>query len=212
MRYSEAANQNLYPFNLPSLPYEQNALEPYISNQTLEYHYKKHHQTYVTNLNNLIINNDELKTMSLEEIIHFSAKNNLLAIFNNAAQVWNHSFYWNCMKNNGGGQPQGQLYDKICSSFGSFEAFATKFQQEGMAQFGSGWVWLVMERGELKIVKTLNAEIPITRAQFPILTCDVWEHAYYIDYKNKRVDYLSIFMSNLVDWEFAEKNYINSLQ
>ena len=209
-QYSKQADQNLYPFSLPDLPYDSNALNSYISSETLEYHHKKHHQTYIINLNNLIANNHELKTFSLEEIIHFAAKHGLDAIFNNAAQVWNHSFYWHCMKPNGGGRASEALYEKICSSFGDFETFITQFHQEGISQFGSGWVWLVAEKGDLKIVKTTNAQVPITKMQFPILTCDVWEHAYYIDYRNKRSDYLSIFLQHLINWDFAEMNFLNS--
>jgi Fe-Mn family superoxide dismutase len=208
-QFSQEADQKSYPFILPDMPYDQNALEPYISSETLDYHHKKHHKTYVNNLNNLL-SEHELQQSRLEEIIHKSNNMKLTAIFNNAAQVWNHTFYWHSIQPGGGGKPEGDLYNKICQDFGTFENFTTQFKQNGLAQFGSGWVWLVNENGALKIVKTSNAHSPITSQQYPILTCDVWEHAYYIDYRNRRMDYLDIFVEKLINWDFANKNFTNS--
>jgi Fe-Mn family superoxide dismutase len=208
-QFSEVADQHLYPFILPNLPYGQDSLMPYLTAETLDYHHKKHHQTYVTNLNNLLAEHP-LKNKTLEAIIHEASSSGLNAIFNNAAQVWNHTFYWHSMKPKGGGTPSDELYTQICQDFGSFETFSTEFKQHGAGQFGSGWVWLVSENDKLKIVKTANAENPITKNQFPILTCDVWEHAYYIDYRNKRADYLNIFMESLVNWDFANQNFMSS--
>jgi len=191
---------------LPALPYEANALEPYITANTLSFHYGKHHQTYVTNLNNLI-KDSELAAESLEKIILAVAnKPEKMGIFNNAAQVWNHTFYWNSMKKSGGGAPSGAIASKITEDFGSFEAFAEAFKNAGLTQFGSGWAWLVLEGGKLKITKTANADTPLAHDQKAILTVDVWEHAYYLDYQNKRADYLDIFLKNLVNWDFANAN------
>ena len=191
---------------LPALPYEANALEPYITANTLSFHYGKHHQTYVTNLNNLIKESD-LADQSLEKIIVTVANNPEKAgIFNNAAQVWNHTFYWNSMKKGGGGAPNGAIASKITEDFGSFEAFVDAFKTAGLTQFGSGWAWLVLEGGKLKITKTANADTPLAHNQKAILTVDVWEHAYYLDYQNKRADYLDIFLKNLVNWDFANAN------
>ena len=191
---------------LPSLPFEANALEPYISANTLSFHHGKHHQTYVTNLNNLI-QNTELADASLEEIIVASAnKPEKVGIFNNAAQVWNHTFYWNSMKKNGGGAPTGAIAAKINEDFGSFDAFAEAFKNAGLTQFGSGWAWLVLENGKLKITKTSNADTPLVHGQKAILTVDVWEHAYYLEYQNRRADYLDIFLKQLVNWDFANAN------
>jgi Fe-Mn family superoxide dismutase len=187
---------------LPSLAYEMNALEPHISKETLEFHYGKHHQTYVTNLNNLIPGT-EFADMSLEDIIKKSSG----GIFNNAAQVWNHSFYWNCLSPNGGGEPTGALADAINSTFGSFEKFKEEFTKTSVTTFGSGWGWLVKEAdGSLALVSTSNAATPMTSGQTALLTCDVWEHAYYIDYRNARPKYLEAFW-NLVNWDFVAKNF-----
>lgn len=191
---------------LPALPFEATALEPYISANTLSFHHGKHHQTYVTNLNNLI-NETELANASLEEIIVATAgKADKVGIFNNAAQVWNHTFYWNSMKKGGGGLPTGDIATKINEDFGSFGAFVDAFKNAGLTQFGSGWAWLVLEDGKLKITKTSNADTPLAHNQKAILTVDVWEHAYYLDYQNKRADYLDIFLRNLVNWDFANAN------
>lgn len=187
---------------LPPLPYAKNALEPHISAETLEYHYGKHHQTYVTNLNNLI-GGTEFENLSLEDIIKKSSG----GIFNNAAQVWNHTFYWNCLKPNGGGEPAGALAGAINQSFGSFEKFKEEFTKCAIGTFGSGWAWLVKNAdGSLAIVSTSNAGNPMTSNQTPLLTCDVWEHAYYIDYRNARPKYVESFW-NLVNWDFVAKNF-----
>lgn len=188
-------------FTLPPLPYEMNALEPHISKETLEYHYGKHHQTYVTNLNNLIAGT-EFESASLEEIVRKSSG----GLFNNAAQVWNHTFYWNCLSPNGGGQPEGALADAINAKWGSFDAFKEEFNKQAAGNFGSGWTWLVKKGdGSVDIVNTSNAATPLTTNDIPLLTCDVWEHAYYIDYRNARPKYLESFW-NLVNWDFAAAN------
>ncbi len=190
---------------LPPLPYDMNALEPHISANTLSFHYGKHHQTYVTNLNNLL-KDHILATSSLEDVIMASAgKADMVGIFNNAAQVWNHTFYWNCMKPNGGGEPSGILKARIDAAFGSFEAFCAEFKQAALTQFGSGWAWLVSDtNGKLAILKTPNADLPMVHGVTALLTCDVWEHAYYLDYQNRRPDYVDTFLKSLVNWEFVE--------
>jgi Fe-Mn family superoxide dismutase len=186
---------------LPLLPYEMDALQPYISKETLEYHYGKHHQGYVTKLNKLI-KESQYENASLEEIISKSSSE----IFNNAAQVWNHTFYWNCMKKNGGGMPTGRLAEAINLQWGSFEKFKNAFSKLCIENFGSGWTWLVKNPdGSVDIVNTSNAATPLTSNAKPLLTCDVWEHAYYIDYRNQRDKYIDGFW-NLVNWDFAEKN------
>ena len=182
---------------LPPLPYAMDALSPHISKETLEYHYGKHHQAYVTNLNKLIANT-EFADLSLEEIIKKASG----GVFNNAAQVWNHTFYWHCLSPQGGGEPTGKLAAAIQKTFGSFAAFKEQFTQAAIATFGSGWAWLVQDKsGELKIISTSNAATPMTDGLTALMTCDVWEHAYYIDYRNARPDYLAAFW-NLVNWEF----------
>lgn len=189
------------PFTLPELPYEKDALAPHISKETLDYHYGKHHQAYVTNLNKLIVDTP-YETMTLEDIIKGSSG----SIFNNAAQVWNHTFYWHCLSPKGGNQPTGQLADAITQAFGSFEAFKEQFTQTAATTFGSGWAWLVQnDQKQLKIISTSNANTPIHEGLTPLLTCDVWEHAYYIDYRNARPDYISAFWK-LVNWEFVTHN------
>lgn len=187
---------------LPPLPYAKDALNPHISEETLEYHYGKHHQTYVTKLNDALPNSP-YEGMSLEDIILKSDG----GIFNNAAQIWNHSFYWNCLSPNGGGEPTGPLKEAILATFGSFEAFKTQFSQACINTFGSGWGWLVKDQdNSLKIVSTSNAGTPMTSGQKALLTCDVWEHAYYIDFRNARPKYLEAFW-HLVNWEFVAKNF-----
>ncbi len=187
---------------LPALPYEMNALEPTISQETLEFHYGKHHQTYVTNLNNLVPGT-EFENASLEEIIMKSAG----GIFNNAAQVWNHTFYWNCLAPNAGGSPSGTLAVAINSAFGSFEEFKKQFAASAATNFGSGWTWLVKNGdGSVEIVNTSNAANPMTNGKTPLLTVDVWEHAYYIDYRNARPKYLEEIW-NIINWDFAGANY-----
>ncbi len=190
------------PHTLPELPYAKTALAPHISAETLDYHYGKHHQTYVTNLNNLIPGT-EFEKMSLEEIVMKSSG----GIFNNAAQIWNHTFYWHSLSPQGGGAPTGALGDAINKAFGSFEEFKKTFTQTALTTFGSGWAWLVKNKdGSLAIVSTSNAACPLTTGQKPLLTCDVWEHAYYIDYRNARANYVTAFW-NLVNWDFAAKNF-----
>jgi Fe-Mn family superoxide dismutase len=187
---------------LPALPYELNALEPHISKETLEFHHGKHHQTYVTNLNNMIKGTD-FADMELTDIVKKSAG----GIFNNAAQIWNHTFYWNCLSPNGGGQPSGSLADAINSTFGSFDKFKEEFAKTAVTTFGSGWGWLVKNAdGSLALVSTSNAGTPMTSGQTALLTCDVWEHAYYIDYRNARPKYVGAFW-NLVNWDFVAKNF-----
>jgi len=188
-------------FSLPELPYALNALSPNISEETLNYHYGKHHQAYVNNLNKLI-ENTEYESMTLEDIIKTSSG----GLFNNAAQVWNHTFYWHCLSPNGGGKPTGKLAEAIDQAFGSFETFQQEFTQTAATTFGSGWAWLVQDNtGKLKIVSTSNAGTPMTDGLNALLTCDVWEHAYYIDYRNVRPDYIKAFW-NLVNWEFVASN------
>jgi len=194
------------PFELPALPYAKEALEPHISARTFEYHHGKHHQAYVTNLNNLI-KDTPLASASLEEIIMQTAKDDGKAgVFNNAAQVWNHTFFWNSLKPNGGGEPKGKVAERLIAAFGSIEAFKDQFKQAGVGQFGSGWVWLVEEAGELKIVKTANAMTPMVAGQKALVTCDVWEHAYYLDYQNRRPDFLQEFLTYLINWDFVAAN------
>ncbi|MDH5561064.1 MAG: superoxide dismutase [Deltaproteobacteria bacterium] len=191
---------------LPDLPFAKDALEPHITAKTLEFHYGKHHNAYVTNLNKLI-GGTGLEKESLEEIIKKTAGDSSKAgIFNNAAQVWNHTFYWNSLKPKGGGEPTGQIAEKIAGAFGSYSKFAEEFKNAGATQFGSGWAWLVLDKGELKITKTLNADTPIAHGLKPILTVDVWEHAYYLDYQNRRPDYLTTFIEKLINWDFANAN------
>ncbi|SUB30296.1 superoxide dismutase [Yersinia pseudotuberculosis] len=188
-------------FELPALPYAQNALEPHISAETLEYHYGKHHNTYVNNLNNLI-KDTEFAGKSLEEIVKTANG----GVFNNAAQVWNHTFYWHCLSPNGGGEPTGKIAEAINKSFGSFAEFKAQFTDAAVKNFGAGWTWLVKKAdGTLAIVSTSNAGTPLTTTDKPLLTVDVWEHAYYIDYRNVRPKYLENFWA-VVNWSFAEKN------
>ncbi len=187
---------------LPDLPYARDALEPHISAETLEFHHGKHHQTYVTNLNKLI-EGTEFADSSLEEIISKSSG----GMFNQAAQIWNHTFYWNCLSPNGGGEPSGALADAINSNFGSFADFKEKFSASAATNFGSGWTWLVKNSdGSIAIVNTSNAGCPLTEGQIPLLTIDVWEHAYYIDFRNARPKYIETFW-NLANWDFATQNF-----
>jgi Fe-Mn family superoxide dismutase len=189
--------------NLPELPYEKNALAPTISQQTIAFHYGKHHNAYVTNTNKLIEGTD-FANQDLETIIKKASKDaSMSGIFNNAAQVWNHSFYWTCMKPGGGGAPKGPIAEKIAASFGNYEKFAEAFKNAGVTQFGSGWAWLILKDQHLEIMKTSNADTPIAHGLKPILTVDVWEHAYYLDYQNRRPDYLSSFLEHLINWDFV---------
>ena len=188
---------------LPALPYDRTALEPHISAETIDYHYSKHHQTYVTNLNNLIAGT-EFESADLETIVRKSQG----GLFNNAAQVWNHTFYWNCLKPNGGGAPTGKLAEAIDTTFSSFDAFKAEFTKTAIGTFGSGWAWLVQRAdGSLALVSTSNAATPLTGTDKPLLTCDVWEHAYYIDYRNMRPKFVETFLDKLVNWSFAEANF-----
>lgn len=201
------ANQTKQPFILPQLPYASDALEPHMSANTFSYHHGKHHLTYVNNLNKLV-ENSELVGKSLEEIIKLSSEDKTkIGIFNNSAQVWNHSFFWHCMKPRGGGQPSGELQEQIVKDFGSYDKFCEEFKQAGATQFGSGWAWLSWDGAKLMIEKTGNADLPMVHGRVALLTCDVWEHAYYLDYQNMRMDYISVFLNELVNWEFAEKNF-----
>jgi Fe-Mn family superoxide dismutase len=197
---------NMTKIELPALPYARNALAPHISENTMNFHYGKHHQAYVTNLNNLIAGTD-LEGKSLEEIIKISATDKTkVGIFNNSAQVWNHTFYWHSMKPNGGGKPSGEVLQKIEADFGSYENFVTEFKQAGATQFGSGWAWLVLDSGKLKVTKTGNAETPLTTHATPLMTMDVWEHAYYLDFQNARPNYIDAFLNHLVNWNFVAEN------
>ena len=186
-------------FTLPALPYDIDALEPFISARALEIHYKKHHQTYIDNLNKLIANTN-FENMSLEEIIQATVSEpKYTSIFNNAAQTWNHTFFWNSMQPNGGKLALGDLPDRIIHDFGSFEKFRFDFKEAAINQFGSGWVWLIENsKGKLEIIKTSNADTPIAHGLIPLTTCDVWEHAYYLDYQNRRADFVEIFLNNLM--------------
>jgi len=191
---------------LPDLPFAPNALAPIISEKTLEFHYGKHHNAYVTNLNKMIVDS-ELADESLENIIKKTSGDSAkMGIFNNAAQVWNHTFYWNSISPGGGGAPTGPIAERIDADFGGYEQFVEAFKNAGVTQFGSGWAWLLLENGKLSISKTLNADTPIAHGQKPILTIDVWEHAYYLDYQNRRPDYLAEFIKSLLNWDFANAN------
>ncbi|UCH82094.1 MAG: superoxide dismutase [Nitrospiraceae bacterium] len=188
---------------LPELPFKKDALAPHITEQTLEFHYGKHHKTYVEKTNTLIEGTD-LEGKDLETIIRKAVNDSsLTGIFNNAAQVWNHSFYWQCMKPGGGGTPSGAIADKINADLGGYEKFTEQLKDTGIAQFGSGWVWLVLKEERLEIMKTGNADTPVAHGLKPLLTIDVWEHAYYLDYQNRRPDYLSTFIQHLINWDFV---------
>ena len=194
-------------FELPPLPYSRDALSPHIPEETLNYHYGKHHQKYVDNLNDLIKDTPHADA-PLEKIIKdASGDDSKAGLFNNAAQVWNHTFYWHSMKPGGGGKPSGAIAKKIDEDFGSYEDFAKEFKAAGGGQFGSGWAWLVLKDGKLGIRKTPNAETPVTEdGATPLLTMDVWEHAYYLDYQNARPDYMQAFLDNLINWDFVNQN------
>ena len=190
-------------FTLPELPYPKDALAPHISAETLEFHHGKHHKAYVDNLNKLVADTP-MATMPLEEVIKAAAKDAAKAgIFNNAAQVWNHTFYWHCMKPGGGGKPGAALSRKIASDLGSYDKFLAAFKDAAATQFGSGWAWLVLDGGKLAVMKTANADTPLAHDRIPLLTIDVWEHAYYIDFRNARPKYIDAFMDRLVNWDFV---------
>ena len=193
------------PFKLPPLPYAENALEPVISARTIGFHYGKHHQGYVNNLNKLVTGTP-LADQPLEAVVKATANPDQTAIFNNAAQVWNHTFYWNSLKPKGGGKPTGTLAEMIDKSFGGFEQFKAEFAKAATGQFGSGWVWLVKDGDKLAVVKTGNADNPLVHGQKPLLTVDVWEHAYYLDYQNRRAEYVTAVLDGLINWDFAAQN------
>jgi len=198
--------QERKPLTLAPLPYEQSALEPFISSHTIGFHYGKHHAAYVDKANELL-NGNPFERKSIEEIVRVTAgKPDQTALFNNAAQAWNHSFFWHCLRSKGGGKPEGRLGKMIDESFGSFEKFKDEFLSSGKTLFGSGWVWLVEDGGKLKIVRTANAETPLTTNQKPLFVVDVWEHAYYLDYQNRRVDFIKAILENLANWEFIASN------
>jgi Fe-Mn family superoxide dismutase len=193
-------------FSLPPLPYPEDALEPDYSARTISFHYGKHHKAYVDNLNKLLAGT-EWEGKSLEEIIRLAAADPAkVGVFNNAAQVWNHTFFWHCMKPQGGGRPTGKLAKMLDEAFGSYEKFAEQFKATAVGRFGSGWGWLVLEGGALKLVSTPNAETPLTKGQVALLTVDVWEHAYYLDYQNRRPDFVQAFLDRLVNWDFVAGN------
>jgi superoxide dismutase, Fe-Mn family len=191
------------PFTLPPLPWSKDALAPHISAETLDFHHGKHHQAYVTNLNKALEGKPDA-SKSLEEIILSSEG----SVFNNAAQIWNHTFYWNSMKPQGGGQPTGRLLELVNRDFGSTDNLLQQLGEAAKSQFGSGWAWLVDDGGKLKVTATSNADLPMKHKQRALLTCDVWEHAYYIDYRNARPNYVEAFLKNLVNWDFAAKNLV----
>lgn len=189
-------------FTLPKLDYELNALEPYISQNTMEFHYLKHHKTYVDNLNKLV-SGTEFENMPLEEVIKATAGNpKHTAIFNNAAQAWNHAFFWHCLAPNGGKEPKGQLLAEIITDFGSFENLKAELKNAAVSQFGSGWAWLLRNtEGKLAVMKTSNADNPLAYGLYPLLAIDVWEHAYYLDYQNRRADFVDALLNHLINWQ-----------
>lgn len=192
--------------DLAPLPYDGKALEPFISANTLSFHHGKHHAAYVNNFNNLA-KDTPFASKPLEEVIKATAGDAAkVGLFNNAAQAWNHTFFWNSLKPNGGGKPTGTVLSKIEADFGSYEKFVEEFKAAAAGQFGSGWAWLSLDKGALKISKTANADNPLTHGQVPLLTLDVWEHAYYLDYQNRRPDFIAAFLDHLVNWDFAAAN------
>jgi len=198
--------ENTSPFKLPPLPWPENALEPYITPNTLSFHYGKHHKAYVDKLNELLAGKP-LADQPLEQIIKATAADaDKKAVFNNAGQIWNHTFYWNSLRAKGGSNPIGTLASKIESSFGNLDELKKQLVDAGLTQFGSGWAWLVSDKGTLKVLKTPNAESPLTTGMTPLLTIDVWEHAYYLDYQNRRADYLKAVVDKIINWEFAAQN------
>jgi superoxide dismutase, Fe-Mn family len=198
--------RTIMAFELPPLPFPTNALEPYTSAKTLEFHHGKHHQTYVKTLNELI-EGTPLERQSLEEIIKATYKDESKEkVFNNAAQVWNHNFFWNCLKPNGGGMPTGDVADALKREFGDVHKFEEEFKKAAVGQFGSGWAWLVADKGKLRVTHTLNGVDPVALGRTALLTCDVWEHAYYLDYQNRRPDFVQAFLDHLVNWDFVAQN------
>jgi len=206
MNKNQSLAQEKKPLLLAPLTFEQSALEPFVSSQTLAFHYGKHHAAYVDKANELL-QGSALENKSIEEIIKATVgKSDQIALFNNVAQSWNHAFFWQCLKPKGGGKPAGKLAKMIEESFGSFDKFKEEFLNSGKTLFGSGWVWLVKDGDKLKIVKTSNAETPLTTNQKPLFAVDVWEHAYYLDYQNRRTDYIKAVFENLANWEFTASN------
>lgn len=205
--WGTAGSSDAAPFTLPDLPYAPDSLAPYISPNTIGFHYGKHHQGYINKINALV-EKTGYAGQSLEQIIQGTAENpDVSAIFNNAAQAWNHSFYWKSMTPGGGGDPTGEFSEKIISDFGSLDNFKTAFKTAAASQFGSGWAWLVVDNGVLKVEKTANADTPLAHGRFPLLTLDVWEHAYYLDYQNRRGDYIDAWLEHLANWKFAVRNF-----
>lgn len=194
------------PLTLPDLPYPKNALEPHISARTLEFHHGKHHKAYVDNANKLLAGSGLEKEAPEKIIKEVAADGSKTGIFNNVAQAWNHSFFWNCLKAGGGGRPTGQVAKRIDMDFGSYEKFSEDIKNAGMTQFGSGWAWLVLKEGRLEVIKTANSDTPVAHGIKPLLTIDVWEHAYYLDYQNRRPDFLQAVIDNLINWDFANSN------
>jgi Fe-Mn family superoxide dismutase len=194
------------PYELPKLPWPDDALQPTISATTIGFHYGKHHKAYVDNLNKLLADAPDLADLSIEELITTASGNpNQVAIFNNAAQMWNHTFYWNSMRPNGGGKPAAALLQRIEADFGGWDAFVGEFSNAAQTQFASGWAWLIVDGGKLKVIKTSNADTPVMRGKSPLLTIDVWEHAYYLDYQNRRPDYIKAWIETLANWDFAQE-------
>jgi superoxide dismutase, Fe-Mn family len=199
-------------FKLPPLPYAEDALEPYLSAKTLQFHHGKHHKTYVDTLNKLVEEHG-LEDQTLEQLIQATYRDETkMAVFNNAGQAWNHNFFWPCMKKNGGGEPGGELAKAIKHDFGNFDKFAEDFEEAATSQFGSGWAWLVFDAGRLKVIKTPNAVDPVAGGQAALLACDVWEHAYYLDYQNRRPDFVKAFVENLINWDFVAENFAKAQQ
>jgi Fe-Mn family superoxide dismutase len=195
-------------YQQPALPYADTALEPHISANTIGFHYGKHHATYIKNYNGLV-EGTPFDSQTIEEVIRATATDaSKVGVFNNAAQAWNHTFYWNCLTPNGGGAPTGELATKIDADFGGFDKFKEELKNAAATQFGSGWAWLVLDNGTLKVVKTGNAQTPLTSSQTPLLCIDVWEHAYYLDYQNRRPDHVAAVIDNLLNWDFATENYL----
>ncbi len=207
MVFCKISNQVSTPFILPQLPYATNSLEPHISAEAMEYHLK-HHKAYVDNINGILNSAPELSGRTLEEIILYTDKTKNQSWFNNASQLWNHTFFFNSMIPNGGGVANGELLKQINKDFGSFEKFVQKFRAIAMSVFGSGWTWLVRSGTKLSILSTVNANSPITNGVQPIIVCDIWEHAYYVDYRNRRAEFIDAFLAHLVNWHFAENNFL----
>lgn len=197
-------------YSQPALPYADNALAPHISTETIGFHYGKHHATYIKKYNNMVAGTP-FDDQNIEDVIVATANNPEKAgLFNNGAQAWNHSFYWNSLSPNGGGKPSGEIAGKIDTDFGNYDAFKEELANAAATQFGSGWAWLVLDKGQLKVVKTANAQTPLTSGMIPILTIDVWEHAYYLDFQNRRPDYVAAVIDDLLNWDFASQNFLNA--